>query len=112
MSTPTQGVFIFPDQVTGTTLLARQFTIAVSGQTTTLSAVSIKFSKDGAVTLTPTTTITTATAGAWAFTMNLVAAASMGLAEGVHTFDIKTTDSAGVVAKYLRGTINILPSPQ
>lgn len=108
----TQGIFIWPDQVTGTTLKERTFQITVNGSAPahSLSAVSVKFAKDGAVTLTPTVTITNA--ASWQFTVGPVAASSMGLAEGIHEFDIKTTDSAGTVEKYVRGTINILPSPQ
>ena len=112
MSTPTQGVFIFPDHVKGTTLKEQSFTVVVAGLATTLVSASIKFAKDGAVTLTPSVTVTTATAGAWVLKMNTVAASSMGLAVGIHTYDIQTTDSAGTVEKFVRGTINILPSPQ
>lgn len=112
MNTPTQGVFIFPDQVARTTFKERSFTIVVAGLATTLSSASMKFSKDGATTLTPSVTVTTATAGAWVLKMNTVAAASMDLSPGIHTYDIKTTDSVGTVEKFVRGTINILPSPQ
>lgn len=110
--TGTQGVFTWPDQVAGTTLKARSFQVEINGAapSSTLSAVSVKFAKDGAVTLTPTTSITSA--ALWQFTVGPVAASGMGLAEGIHDFDIKTTDASGVVSKYVRGTINILPSPQ
>ena len=107
-----QGIFTWPDQVTGTTLKARTFAVTVNGSApaSSLSAVSVKFAKDGVVTLTPTVTITSA--GAWQFTVGPVAASGMGLAEGIHDFDIKTTDAAGTVEKYISGTLNILPSPQ
>ena len=108
----TQGVFIWPDHVTGTTLKARPFQVQINdaNPAATLSAVSVVFAKDGATTLTPTVTINNATT--WTFTVGPVAAATMAIAEGVHEYDIETTDSAGVVRKYVRGTITILPSPQ
>ena len=109
---PTQDIFNFPDHVARTTLPARSFQVQINeaNPATTLAAVSIVFSKDGATTLTPTTTI--ASAAAWQFTVNKVAAASMDLEPGIHTYDIETTDSAGTVKKYVGGTMTILPSPQ
>lgn len=112
MSDETQSIYNFPPQVSGTTLSAVQFQILnpTSPPTSDLSSVSCVFKKDGAVTLTASTTINSA--NDWVFTVGPVAAASMGIAEGVHQFDIKTTDAAGKVRKYVRGEIQILPSQQ
>lgn len=111
MTNEPQGIFNFPDQVQGTTLRARSFQFFDGGTPpANLSSVVMKFSKDGAVTKTPTMAITNATT--WAFDMQAVAGADMGMEVGIHTFDIKTTDAAGTVQKYVRGTINILPSAQ
>jgi hypothetical protein len=109
MTAEPQGTFNFPDQVKGATLPARSF-LFYDGQTppANLTTVVLKFYKDGAVTLTPSMTITSAST--WAFNMNLVAGASMALEEGIHDFDIKTTDAAGTIEFFVRGTINILPS--
>ena len=109
MTAEPQGIFNFPPQVKGATLPARSFLFYAS-QTppANLSTVVMKFYKDGAVTLTPSMTITNA--ATWAFNMNSVAGASMPLAVGNHDFDIKTTDAAGTVEFFLRGTMTILPS--
>ncbi len=109
MTAEPQGIFNFPDQVKGATLPARSF-LFYSGQTppANLSTVALKFYKDGAVTLTPSMTITNS--ATWEFNMNTVAGASMNLEEGIHDFDIKTTDAAGTIEFFIRGTINILPS--
>jgi len=107
-----QGTFNWPDLVAGTTMKARTFQVTVNGAApaNSLSAVSVKFAKDGAVTLTPTVTITNA--ATWVFTVGPTAASSTALESGIHEFDIKTTDSAGVVEKYVAGTITVKPSPQ
>jgi hypothetical protein len=107
-----QGQMTWPDQVKGTTLKARTFQVTVNGAApaNSLSAVSMVLAKDGANTITPTCTITSA--ANWQFTVGPVAAATMAVEEGIHEGDIKTTDSAGVVEKYVRVTMKILPSPQ
>ena len=107
-----QNEYIWPDTVKGTAMKAVRFVVEKNGTTpsTTLTAVSVKFAKDGAVTISPTVTINDA--ATWDFTVNTVAASSMGIAEGIHVGDIKTTDSAGDVEKYVRAQITILPSPQ
>jgi len=112
MSDETQSVYNFPPQVAGTTLAAIQFQVLTPTDppTSDLSAVSCVFKKDGAVTLTASTTINSA--NNWVFTVGPVAAASMALEEGIHKFDIKTTDAAGKVRKYVRGEIQILPTQQ
>lgn len=109
MTAKPQGIFNFPDQVKGATLSARSFLFYAS-QTppANLTTVALKFYKDGVVTLTPNMSITSAST--WAFNMNSVAGASMALEEGIHDFDIKTTDAAGTIEFFVRGTINILPS--
>ena len=109
MTAEPQGTFNFPDHVKGSTLPSRSF-LFYDGQTppANLTTVVMKFYKDGAVTLTPSMTITSASV--WAFNMNSVAGASMALEEGIHDFDIKTTDAAGTIEFFVRGTINILPS--
>jgi len=112
MTTESQAFFQWPDTPQGTTLDARTFVVEINGSapSNVLSAVSVVFAKNGAATLTPAVTITNA--ATWAFTVGPVAAADMGLADGVHTFDIETTDAAGNVKKYVAGEIKILPSPQ
>ena len=112
MSAEPQGIFNFPAQPSGTTFKARSFIVTVNGSApaTTLTAVSIVFKKDGATTLTPSTTIVNA--ATWEFTVNTVAASSMGLAVGDHQYDIKTTDSAGTIEKYVSGVLPILPTQQ
>ena len=109
MTAEPQGTFNFPDHVKGSTLPSRSF-LFYDGQTppANLTTVVMKFYKDGAVTLTPSMTITSASV--WAFNMNSVAGASMALEEGIHDFDIKTTNAAGTIEFFVRGTINILPS--
>jgi len=112
MSSETQNVYNFPPQVSGTTLAAIQFQVLspTVPPTDDLSSVSCVFKKDGAVTLTAATTINNA--NNWIFTVGPVAAAGMTLEEGIHEYDIKTTDAAGKVRKYVRGEIQILPSQQ
>jgi len=112
MSDETQSIYNFPPQVAGTTFKAVQFQVLnpINPPTTALSAVSCVFKKDGAVTLTPNVTINS---GAnWIFTIGPVATSSMGIAGGIHEFDIKTTDAGGVVRKYVSGNMVILPSQQ
>jgi hypothetical protein len=105
-----QGIFNFPDQVRGSTFLARDFEI--EDVTTTLVSVDMVFAKDGAATITPTITITSTTPP-WAFTMDAVSANDMEIEEGIHTYAIRTIDTDGEngAEKYITGQINILPSP-
>ena len=107
-----QAVYKFPDTVKGTTLKAESFEVLINDAApgVSLSSVTCIFAKDGATTLTPTTAITSA--ANWQFTVGPVAAGSMTLEEGLHVGDIKTTDATGIVRKYCRVELNILPSPQ
>ena len=62
-------------------------------------------------TLTAGTGVSITNAATWQFTVGPVAAATMNIAEGIHTGDIETTDSAGNVKKWVATSIKILPSP-
>jgi len=107
-----QNTYRLPDTVKGTTLKAENFEVLINdvAPTPDLSSVTCVLAKDGVATLTPTITITSA--ANWQFTVGPVAAASMGLEEGLHVGDIKTTDATGIVQKYCRLELQILPSPQ
>jgi len=106
----TREPFNFPDQVKGTTLKARDFSI--EDVTTTLVSVDMVFSKDGVATIEPTITITSTT-DPWEFTMEAVSANDMEIEEGIHTYAIRTIDTDGEegTEKYINGQITILPSP-
>lgn len=112
MSATPQAVYNFPDLVSGTTLKSRQFSVTVNDNppTNPLSAVSIKFAKDGATTLTLSngSGVTITDAANWEFTVGPVAAGSTGLAAGIHKYDCKLTDSAGVVTKWIHGVMRVL----
>lgn len=107
-----QNTYRFPDTVRGTTLKAQAFEITVNDAppASNLASVTCVFAKDGATTLTLTCSITSA--ANWQFTTAQTSAATMLIEEGTHVGDIKTTDAAGVVRKYCRTEIKILPSPQ
>ncbi len=54
-------------------------------------------------------TIDTATAGAWQYTIGPISAALTGaMDEGVHNYDIETTDASGNVATHFKGCWEIL----
>ena len=106
-----QGVFNWPDQVSGTTLHPRPFETLVDGSPPTSPIVSAEmvFEKDGETTLTVPLTVTSTSS--WTITSSTVSAATMILDPGYHFHDIKTTDSNGSVEKYVAGSMKILPSP-
>ena len=55
-------------------------------------------------------TINTATAGAWDFTVDEISAATTaGLTAGWYSYDLETTDAAGVVSTEFKGSWRILP---
>jgi len=112
MTDITQGTFNWPPLVSGATMKARAFQITVNGAApaSALDAVAVVFKKDGVITITPDVEITNA--ALWQFTVGPVDAAETVIEPGIHGFDIATTDAAGVVEKYVGGTITILPSPR
>ena len=107
-----QNTFKFPDTVQGSTLESVSFEVLVNdiAPLSSLSTATCVLAKDGATTLTIPITITSS--ANWQFNTNVVSAASMTLEEGLHVGDIETTDALGVVKKYARIELNILPSPQ
>ena len=107
-----QNTYQLPDTVKGTTLETLSFEVLVNtiAPLTTLSTVTCLLAKDGATTLTLPITITNSTS--WYFTIDEVVGSNMDLEEGLHIGDIETTDSAGIVKKYVKLELQILPSPQ
>ena len=107
-----QNTYQLPETVKGATLESINFEVLVNtiAPLATLSSVTCLLAKDGATTLTLPITITNATL--WYFSMDLVAGASMDIEEGLHVGDVETTDSNGVVKKYVKLELQILPSPQ
>jgi len=98
----------------GDTLRAIAF--VSTGTLTALDRVRMKIKdSDGATLLsrdsdTSGITLNVTTAGAWAYTLDLIpAATTAAIAAGLHSYDIETIDADGVVETHFEGCWEITP---
>lgn len=104
----------WPSIKQGDTLRAIVFT--ATGTTAALSRVRCKVKDADGVTLlsldsnTTGITIDVATAGAWQYTISQIAAATTAaLSDGLHSYDIETTDANGIAETHFEGCWEIRP---
>ena len=109
-----QGIYNWPDLVSGDTIDVMPFTIAVNGvaPSAALSSVRISIYKDGVTAIEKTSGagITIISAANWQFELDEVAGSETDIAVGFYNVDVETTDADGVVKTYITGNLNILPS--
>jgi hypothetical protein len=110
----TQDIYRFPPLVAGTTLKGQQFVVEVNDAApdNALSDVDCVFYKNGVRTLVLAVGdgITINNAALWTFTIGPVDGSDTYLEDGEHTVQIRTTDSQGTEAEYVKGIIKILPT--
>ncbi len=105
-----QGTFDFPATYEGGSLKSFDISIAEESGTTLASAIMVfKLADSDTAALTLTSgdglTLTATTAGAWTITVDEITPVT--LAPGVYFYNLKTTDSDGVIEYYLAGTWEI-----